>query len=361
MNHVAAAALAAVAAISVAPAMPEISAAPAARLEIRTLPFVDLYFYVRALAVETEPVPELAGLREAVDAVRALGKQLTSPAALAPIEGAIANCATAAEAREATSSLPEKWDPRPGSHVMLRKLGTDIVAAIAPAEPAFLEKVWPEHQGEVAAAMQRIDATFAPKSQECLAYVAKSLGLAAGDLAIPVRLVAEMPFPGAVTQRGQDDRGVCFVAVRGAEGTQLFETILHEATHALDVATPAPPADAPASSSGAAPEGSAPESVLADLRARLEKTGLTRADAAWRDVPHTLMFVQAGETIRRIVDERHEHYGTVARYYAKVQAIADVEIPAWTAFLDGKATREETLSRIVAAAKPSTKPARDPR
>jgi hypothetical protein len=89
--------------------------------------------------------------------------------------------------------------------------------------------------------------------------------------------------------------------------------------------------------------------VLDLLRARLEKAGFTRRDKEWREVPHTLMFVQAGETIRRVVDPKHEPYGVVAKYYDKVRPIADVEIPAWTAYLDGKTTREEAVEKILAA------------
>ena len=55
-------------------------------------------------------------------------------------------------------------------------------------------------------------------------------------LEIPVKLVAEAPAPGAVTHRDDKGRGVCFVAVDPLQGSQLYECILHECTHALDVA-----------------------------------------------------------------------------------------------------------------------------
>jgi hypothetical protein len=68
------------------------------------------------------------------------------------------------------------------------------------------------------------------------------------------------------------------------------------------------------------------------------------------------MFVQAGETIRRLVDPKHEHVGVVSHYYDKVRAVADVELPAWKDYLDGKSTRAEALEKIVAGVLGARKP-----
>jgi hypothetical protein len=309
----------------------------AAQLELRTSPFVDLHFWVRHLAEQKEEIAQPKPVLDAVALAAVLDRDLGGPLGWGPIEGLFGDCKTAADALAAVAALPESLELRPGQPVELRARARRLVEALAIAEPVFLEKVWPEHRASIEAARKKIDETFSPKSEACLAYVAEHLGLTPPDRAIPVLLVCEGPFPGAVTQRDDAGRGVCFVAVQAAEGTQLFECILHEATHALDLAT----------KSG---------SVLDDLRARLEEAGFTRRERLWRDVPHTLMFVQAGETIRRLVDPHHEHYGVVARYYDKVRAVADLELPVWIDHLDGKASRAEAVAKIAAGAAEARKP-----
>ena len=62
------------------------------------------------------------------------------------------------------------------------------------------------------------------------------------------------------------------------------------------------------------------------------------------------MFVQSAESIRRTVDERHEDYGDVAGYYAKVPRAAPLVRSTWKDHLDGKLTREDALERIAAGA-----------
>lgn len=82
-----------------------------------------------------------------------------------------------------------------------------------------------------------------------------------------------------------------------------------------------------------APVGFAPRERLREL---LEQAGIDRNDRRHRDVPHTIMFIQAGETIRRVVDPEHEHYGNVRGYYDKVRRIADVELPLWKQATPGR-------------------------
>ena len=320
-------------AVALVPLLAQSKAGVAAEapLEIRATPIVDLYFYVRWLSTEGKPaLPDVVGLKDAVDSAAALQQELGSTLAFGPLEGLLGDCSSAKDLRAAFEHAPEKIELRSGTSAELRRGALRLSAALEKSEPALMAEIWPEHQSEILHAQDEIAAAFRAKEAECLAYVEKHLALAQPDQPIRVRLVDRAPAPGAITQRDDQDRGVSFVAVHAVEGTQLFETILHEATHTLDLATK---------------HGS----VLDDLRARLEKAGYTRRDREWRDVPHTLMFVQAGETIRRIVDPKHEHYGTVAGYYAKVKSVADIERPLWTSYLDGKLERDAALEKIVAA------------
>ncbi len=313
------------------------------RLDIATRPYLDLHFYVRTLAASKDPVPELAGLAPAVEAARALDAELGGPLDWGYVEGLLGDCATAKEARAALAKARESITLRSGKTVALRAAALRLAAALEQAEPAFLEKLWPEHRRAIEEVAAQIAKGFGGKESECLAYMARSLALSPEARAIPVRLVFAQPAPGAVTHASPAGTGVCFVSVQNAKGTQLLETLLHESTHALDIATPAA---TPVSSGG----------VLDELRARLEQAGFTGKDRESRDVPHTLMFVQAGETIRRLVDPQHEHYGVVAHYYDKVRTVADIELPVWKDFLDGKCTRDDALGRIVSGVVAARKP-----
>ena len=309
--------------------------APAAelRFEIASKPYVDLFFHVRSCAASKDPLPEGSWLTEAVGAARALDAELGTPLAWGHVEALIRDCATAKEGSAAIAEARETLEMGGGRTVALRAGALKLAGELEKIEANFVEHLWPADEKAIAEGIERIRKGFGGKEGECLAFVAKHLDLVSLDRTIPVRIVFEAPFPGAVTHRAPGG-GVCFVGVKANPGSQLLETVLHEATHVLDIATPI--ADGVGGS------------VLYELRARLEKAGFTRKDPEWRDVPHTLMFVQAGETIRRLVDRKHEHYGVAARYYDKVRAIADLELDAWIAYLDGKATREEAIERIVA-------------
>ncbi len=304
----------------------ETASAPVTRLVFEMSPPVDLWFYVRAKAETEETVPGFDG---AIESVRALGRELGSFLAWGAVEGALQDCRTLGQIGEAFRALPESWAPRSGgASVALRAGAERCFAGLKQVERPFLEELWPAHEDEIAGALALIQPTFEARLPACLAYHMERLGMKDPELEIPVYLVAEAPFPGAVTHRGREGRGVCFVAVKGVEKTQLYETVLHEATHALDLAT----------------EGA---SVLEDLRARLRAAGLTPSDRELRDVPHTLMFVQAAESIRRTVDPAHRDYGEVSGYYGRIGPSAELVRGFWRDHLDGKLTREQALEGIV--------------
>jgi hypothetical protein len=48
------------------------------------------------------------------------------------------------------------------------------------------------------------------------------------------------------------------------------------------------------------------------------------------------MFVQAGETVRRLFDPNHRHYGDARRYYAKALQATQAVKSAWLSYLDGQ-------------------------
>jgi hypothetical protein len=163
----------------------------------------------------------------------------------------------------------------------------------------------------------------------------QSLAIHDPGITVPVFLVNATNPPGGMTYylRGGAPVSVIDVTVGGADEL-LLETILHESSHTLDLAS----RDS--------------ESAFATLRALLEGTGLTRKDDAYHSVPHTLMFVQAEETMRRLFNPDHLAYGDATDLYERMGVTAVVERESWPRYLDGELTRDEALRAIVETLQP---------
>jgi hypothetical protein len=304
----------------------------ATRIVFHESPAIDLYFHVRALAGRggTSP-PE--SLRAAVEAARELDRTLTgSPLAWGPLEGLLPGAETAADVVAAFERAPESLELRGGTKVPLRAGARKLAAALVEAEPATAE-LWEEHARRTSAARKRWEEVVGTEERELLAFHLASLGMREPGLAVPVYLVAEGSWPGAVTHLDDAGRGVCFVAVDTVPGSLFHETVLHEATHALDVAA-------------------GDESALGELRKKLEGAGRDPRDRAYHDLPHALMFVQAAESIRRVIDPAHVDYGEVEKVYQRMGAGAEAVRGFWRDHLDGKLARAEALDGIVASVLP---------
>jgi len=303
------------------------------RLDYRIEPLVDLYNYVRALATQRGDPEVPAEFAQAVAAAKKLREKLgLSILAWGTLDQNLLSCKSASDLKRAFEALPQEIPVFRGKPVAIRAEAICFAEELAAVESLYLEQQWPTHQAAIRAAMQRIEQQFQPKEAECLSFMVKSLGMPDPKDVVPIYLVQQASWPGAFTFRRADGGGVCFVSVGRAEhaGSLLFETILHEATHALDGLT---------RDTG---------SILIELRRKLQAAGMSPSDRDFRNIPHTLMFIQAGETIRRMVNPRHKHYGDAAGYYGKMGRIVVVERPLWIEYLDGKLTREAAVHRIVA-------------
>ncbi len=313
----------------------------ATRLDIRWSPIIDLHFHARvAAASQKAPPAELAPLMDAVRKVNdALGRDLRS---WGLIEGALYGCSTAADVRTAFSDFPERFTLRSprgdssdaGKEVELRRLALEFADALGQVEPT-MTGIREDDERVVAQARATVAERLGPKEAACLKYMIEHLGPEDPKIVISVYLVADMPWPGAVTQlRPARAGGICFVAVRDVEPLQLIETILHESTHALDVVWKE-------------------DATLDHLRSKLQAAGPSVDQRDLHDVPHTLMFVHAGETVRRNIDPNHQHYGDVSGYYARLSRATQAVRGPWVDYLDGKASREEALDRIVRSLAPA--------
>jgi hypothetical protein len=305
-------------------AEPPKAAAPPALLDLRVSPLMDLHYWVRKLGSGKGELPAVEGLPQAVAAVRQVGDSLEGQWGI--LDASFTEATTVEELARVATQLPESSTTRDGRTLPLRQDLTNLAAGYRTLEKGFLATVWPRHReiAERAAAVLRKE--LLPKAPEVYADLSRRLEVSVPSVPIPVYLVAAAPFPGAFTMRSPGSP-YSVVALEGEADSQWVEIVVHESIHGLDVLA-------------------GESSVLAELRRRLLKVpGASPRDV--HDFVHTVMFVQAAGTVRRVLDPGHKDYGD-GGYYAKVPRAAAVVVPAWRDYLDGKITREAAVEKIVA-------------
>jgi len=311
--------------------------ATASKIDLRVSPAIDMHFYLRTLTRKNDDqIP--AEFRNGVMAIREIDKK-TKRGGLSwgMIESTLYNCQTPKQIHEAFSGFPEMYQSRigpPSDPVPLRAPVLKLAEDYIKLESAYLHKHWPQRKRQIDDRLADVIANFIPKMAPCIKYMIEQLGMQDPKATIPVYLVVDKPWPGAETYIRDDGGALCIVSINKSrfEGSLLYEIILHEVTHALDIEA-----------------GS--KDVFDVMRNKLLAAGLTRRNKLFRDVPHTIMFVQAAETIRRIVDPKHEHYGVVSKYYDRISmpnaSVGEKVRDVWTSYLDGKITRSAAIDELV--------------
>jgi hypothetical protein len=289
--------------------------------ELRTNPLVDLHQWMRTLVYRPAERPDIAGLEPALKAVEKLG----SPPSWGIYDGAMIEAASVEELAKVAAGLPEEFASRTGRSLPFRAPVEETARAYAVLDPAFRERIWPEHRRRIERMEGYLRTTLLPRSGEVFANLARALDVARPSSPLPVYVVAQAPLPGAFTYRSQVGP-VSIVSPEGEPGTQWLEIVIHESIHSLDVL---------------AGEGS----VLARLRTRLEAIpGASPQEV--HDIVHTLMFALAAGTVRKVFGPGHKDYGD-GGYYSKVPAATALVVPVWREYLDGRITRDAALDRIV--------------
>jgi hypothetical protein len=308
---------------------PKPAAPPAAAsrlLDLRVNPLMDLHYWVRKLASERGELPAVESLPEAVAATRQAGASLGDVGLWGILVGSFTEATNVEQLARVATEVPETFTTRDGRAIPVRRSLTSLATAYRPLEKVFLGTVWPRHREVAERAAATLRRELFPRAPEVYADLSRHLGVPVPSTPLPVYLVAAAPFPGASTMRSQEGP-FSVVALEGEPDSQWVEIVVHETIHALD---------------DRAGEGS----VLAELRRRLAQVpGASPREV--HDFVHTVMFVQAAGTVRRILDPAHKDYGNVDGYYAKVPRAEAVVVPAWRDYLDGRITREAAVERIV--------------
>ncbi|HKB16025.1 MAG TPA: hypothetical protein VKF62_08160, partial [Planctomycetota bacterium] len=213
------------------------------RLDVRLNPLADLHFGLRKSMEGPGPESAPAGTymldggpsKEAEELGRIEGR-LGGPRGWGILEGALESADSARALSEIAEGMPETFRAMGGRDLPLRELALDLARTLSSVEPAFLAGLWPERKRTLEREAARLRSGFRGKEAECLGFMLRSLGMEDPNATIPVFLVTEAPSPGAMTHRRRGGGGVCFVGLSAdVEGTLLQETVLHEATHALDL------------------------------------------------------------------------------------------------------------------------------
>lgn len=298
-------------------------------IALRVNPFMDMHYFVRDIASrENAEYQKIQGIDKAVDAVRKVGEELGGSTAWGFVEGSLASCESVRDASELVAQLPPSFNTRDGREIPVRGLIQRIVRAYEPLEPSFLQDIWPTHRKAIDEARQRIEKELLPAQAACFSDIIRRLNMKDPEIEIPVCLVARAPFPQGFTHRRKGGGAVCIIGVEGLNGSTMCEVVLHECIHALDIAT---------EQTG---------SALQELRAMLYRYKIKARSKEFHDIPHTLIFVQAADTVRAVIDPTHKAYGDTAGYYAKLPAISDAVKKAWKAHAEGSLGRDEALIQI---------------
>jgi len=311
-----------------APPPPEVAHETSPALEFRIDPLVDLVFLARSIDPKDATARESHGedLVAAALAAAALDRALQTPLAWGLLSDMLIGAGTAATFAELCTRLPEEMETHSGP-LRFREEAIAFATALAAAEPAFLSDLWPQRTKQLVAAQADIEASLASADRPWIPFVLEHLNMEDPQATIPVYLVGDAPWPGAVTHRSRAG-GVCFVSIESAAGSQLVETVIHESIHALD------------SSTGDEP------TALNQLREGLHQGGIAAADPLMRNLPHLLIFVQAAETTRRCIVPAHVDYGETQGVYARLHPGAEIVRANWRRYLDGEMDLAKAIRAI---------------
>lgn len=166
------------------------------------------------------------------------------------------------------------------------------------------------------------------KTPRVFADIAGDLQMKSPKSRFLVLLVPDAPAPGAATYRSVDG-GVCVIGVRSFKDDELFESLLHEATHAMD----------DADTSG--------DNMLGRVRKALSSRGVSPTDPLMRDVPHAMIFAAAEHRAKLILGKDYVPFGVAHGAYERMGRVATVVRDAWTRYVAGKATADATVEAIV--------------
>jgi len=299
-----------------------------ALLDFRVSPAIDLFFTARARAAGATTINSGPKLQKAIDEMARLEQVLGGSAQWGLVEGALAGCEKAADIRRSFGFFPEEYVF--GTRTLKLKSATmTLAAALEAAEPEFLAKVWPKHKALITKQKAVITRILGPAEAAWSAGLTTQLDLALPAQPVLTYLVAEAPPPWGYTRLDRGSQPMIIIGVGGVEGTTLAELPVHELVHALD-----------------ARQGGE-RGALRSLRLLLSNQGIPQGSVENNQITHALMYVASGEVMRRIVENRHRHFGETYGTYERMPDVAPALLEWWKRYLDGTVDREQAIGGFV--------------
>ena len=194
-----------------------------------------------------------------------------------------------------------------------------LASAMGEVEVEFRERLWPERQPAIAAALGTLREVVAPRFAEMARRQAAML-----DLIWPNRIDAYL-VTDCYDWRGAYSHPLT-IDVTANVGLTLCETFLHEATHVADVYT----------------MQRGHRSLSSRLSDGLGEMGISRP-AVW-NVWHAIIFAASAQQVRTFIEPAHADYATEHGLY---EDFGVPDLPGlWTAFTEGSLDEVAFLGEV---------------
>ena len=204
----------------------------------------------------------------------------------------------------------------------LEEIARAISDNLLHAMPVYESRVFPAHKPRLDSALDFLEKTFLPREQLLYRELARSLSYAFKP-PMPVYLTGSGTTRGAFTS----EPSLTVINVSDLNDMDVAELVLHEVVHGAENLNQ-----------------SRSQSALAILNAELKARDKSASfPSAW----HALIFWNAGELTRRLLDPNHtqygDRYGVYKRDFARERELYS---RYWNAWLDGKMSLREALADV---------------
>lgn len=302
--------------------------AEGAPIALRRSLVADLYFWLRAKALEGEAPKEYAEPYAAMQELRS--DFAGDPTAWEDLEVPLGEVSSASELVGIYGALPERREVG-GRMVQLRTDATRLAKAMASVEDTFRRGPYHDHAEEIARAAKDLALRLVPHEQEILRAIETDMGVPnEQQRPIVITLVGDAPYPGIFAADARGHVMATFVRVRGLDGGALVETVLHESLHAFDEMTVREKSTA-----------------MNALRAALAQRGMDENDSNVEMAVNTVTFAEAASLVKRFIDKTHKPLGESGFYTLYPPAPAIVE--AWSRRVENGEAIDATADAIAKA------------
>jgi hypothetical protein len=194
----------------------------------------------------------------------------------------------------------------------------DLRATLERAAPVYRKTWWPAHRAANTEWRDAVQTHIDRHGQAVLAFITRAYGMEWPADGFPVHLSGYANWAGAYST--DDNLLVISSLDRGTRGLSGLETVFHEAMHQWDGPI---------------------QNLLSDHARRAGK----RAPPG---LSHALIWVTAGEAVRRVVPGYVPNADTFGIWQRGMQSLKGPVETAWKPYLDGQGTRDEALAALIA-------------